>query len=437
MSSTSSRAVEGADGIVSPDSYLIEHVKFHNNAGKVVDIKSFVQKIELIEDLNHPFIEGVIFIQDAANFYEEQKICGNEKIELRIKRTPIGGTKETISKVDLTVFIAEVFNFVRSGPGKQFYKFRIVSEQLYNNQAKVLQRSFQGSIGKLVKDICTKDLKVKKASFNLDTKEIIKGVYPTIRPIQAINWLLKNAFDNGTPYFFYDTLQDGIQFNSLENLYAKDAYEEYDFIPYFDHDIGTSGAYDELRQRIEVFGSELGMGKLNDIGSGAYAATLHSLDISNKKYEKTFFNYDSSKPKKLNSNKPFSDEHKVLDRKLSDLKEGKNYFISLNSKAFDSHSNYHSPAYTTILKSESHLHTMGFNKHLIALNGDFGLQVGSKVNMKTVKPTTIEGADLPPVMIDRYNSSDYLVTRVEHTFDDYYKMKVTIQRDSSEVSVDA
>ena len=41
MSSTSSRAVEGADGIVSPDSYLIEHVKFHNNAGKVVDIKSF------------------------------------------------------------------------------------------------------------------------------------------------------------------------------------------------------------------------------------------------------------------------------------------------------------------------------------------------------------------------------------------------------------
>ena len=80
---------------------------------------------------------------------------------------------------------------------------------------------------------------------------------------------------------------------------------------------------------------------------------------------------------------------------------------------------------------------MGFNTHLIALNGDFGLQVGSKVNMKTVKPTTIEGADLPPVMIDKYNSSDYLVTRVEHSFDDYYKMKVTIQRDSSEVSVDA
>ena len=37
MSSTSSRAVEGADGIVSPDSYLIEHVKFHSNSGNVVE----------------------------------------------------------------------------------------------------------------------------------------------------------------------------------------------------------------------------------------------------------------------------------------------------------------------------------------------------------------------------------------------------------------
>jgi hypothetical protein len=437
MSSTSSRAVEGAEGIVSPDSYLIEHVKFHSNAGNIVDIKAFIQKIELIEDLNHPFIEGVIFIQDAANFYEEQKISGNEKIEIRIKRTPIGGTKETISKLDLNLYIAEVFNFIRSGPSKQFYKFRIVSEHLYNNQAKVLQRSFQGSIGKLVKDICTRDLQIKKGEFNLDTKQIIKGVYPTIRPIQAVNWLLKNAFDNGTPYFFYDTLQDGIQFNSLENLYAQEAYEEYDFIPYFDHDIGTSGAYDELRQRIEVFGSDLSMGKLNDVGAGAYAATLHSLDISNKKYQKTFFNYDNADPKKLNANKPFSDEHKILDRNLSELKGAKNYFISLNSKAFDNHANYHSPTHTTILKSESHLNTMGFNTHQISLNGDFGLQVGSKVNIKTVKPTTVEAAELPPVMIDKYNSSDYLVTRVVHTFDDYYKMKVTIQRDSSEVSVDA
>ena len=439
MSSTSSRAVEGAPGNISPDSYELTKVLFYPNSGKkAININDFVQKLEFYEDINTPFIEGVIWIQDASNFLEEAKVCGNEKIEIKLKREPLDGTDEKVSKFDITLYIAEVFNFVREAPGKQFYKFRVVSEQLYNNQTKVLQRSFQGSIGKLVQDICKKDLKID-ANLNLDTKDIIKGVYPTIRPIQAINWLLKNAFDNGTPYFFYETLQNGLQFNSLENLYDEDRYEEYEFIPYFDHEPGTTGSYNELRKRIAAIGSDLNMGKLGDIGGGAYASTLHTVDVSNKKYEKTFFNYDSSNPKKLNSNKPFSDNHKVLDRNLPDLKEGKNYFVSLNSLSFDGdYKNYHEPAYTTILKAESHLQTMGFNTQSIALKGDFGLSVGYKVGLKTVKPTTIEDAEMPPVMLDKYiGSSDYLVTRIVHKFDDYYTQKVTMQRDSSEVSVDA
>lgn len=437
MSNTSSRAVEGAEGNVSPDSYQIEHVKFYNNKDKPIDIKSFIQKIELFEDLNNPFLEGIIFVQDAANFYEEQKISGNEKIEIKIKRTPIDETKETISSFDLTLHIAEVFNFVRAAPGKQFYKFRVVSESLYTSQAKVLQRSFQGSIGELVSDICKKDLKIKEPTINTDTKMIIKGVYPTIRPLHAINWLLKNAFDNGTPYFCFETCQTGLQFNSLENLYEQDVYEEYEFIPYYDQDVGTAGAYNEQRKRIQGFGSPFNMGKLGQVGSGAYASTLHTLDIAKKKYEKTFFNYDSKTPKKISKNKPFSDNHKILDRKLSDLKEGKNFYVNLNSGAFADYNNYHDPLNTTILTSESHLQNMGFNTHQIELNGDFGLSVGAKVKMKTIKPTTIEDADLPPVMIDKYMSGEYLVTRIDHRFDDFYKMVVTIQRDSVEENIDA
>jgi hypothetical protein len=437
MSSVSSRSVEGVDGNITPDSYILESVKFFPNSGKKeIDIKSFVQQLEFYEDINTPFIEGIIYIQDAANFLEEQKVNGNERLEVKVKRTPLDGTQEKVSKFELTLYIAEVFNFVREAPGKQFYKFRVVSEQLYNNQGKTLQRSFQGSIGKLVKDICKKDLKIN-AKLNLDTKDIIKGVYPTLRPIQAINWLLKNAYDNGTPYYFYETLKDGLHFNSLENLYEQEQYEEYEFLPYFKHDIGTSGSYNEIRKRIIAFGSDLGMGKLNDVGSGAYASTLHTVDLAKKSYKKTFYNYDSANPKKLNKNKPFSDNTKILDRNLVDLKEGKNYFISLNSEAFPLHKNYHGPAYTTILKSESHLQTLGFNTHTIALPGDFGLCVGSKIGIVTIKPTTIEDADQAPVMLDKYTGGNYLVTRIVHKFDDFYTQKLTIQRDSSGVSVDA
>lgn len=420
------------EGNITPSSYEIKELIFFSNAGKEVDIKNALQKIEITEDINHPFLECVLSIIDAANFYEEQKVSGNEKVTILIKRTPLDGTNEKVSEFNLTFFIAEVFNFMRNSPGKQFYKFRLVSEHLYSNQAKVLQRSFQGSIGKLVKDICDKDLKVKNCTINTDTKDIIKGVYPTIRPIQAINWLLKNAFDNGTPYYFYETLKDGLQFNSLENLYEKDVYEEYEFIPYFEHDTGTTGSYNEIRKRIRSFASDFNMGKLNDVGAGAYASTLHTLDLAKKSYKKTFYNYDSQSLKKIGKGKPFSDNQKVLDRSLVDLKEGKNYFISLNSDAFDSHKNYHAPAFTTILKSEAQLQTLGYNTHSINLSGDFGLSVGSKIKISTIKSTTIEDAGTPTVMLDKHMGGTYLVTRVNHLFQDEYNMTVTIQRDSVE-----
>ena len=54
-----------------------------------------------------------------------------------------------------------------------------------------------------------------------------------------------------------------------------------------------------------------------------------------------------------------------------------------------------------------------------------------------IKPTTIEDADMDTVMLDKYNSGDYLVTGIIHTFNNFYTMLVTIQRDSTEVNVDA
>ena len=437
MASVSARSVDGSDGNITPDSYELKEVIFYSNAGKEIDIKAYIQKIELYEDINNPFLEAIVYIQDAANFFEEQKITGDEFVDIKMKRTPLEGTKEKISKFDLKFQIAEIFNFIRNGPSVQFYKFRLVSHHLYINQSKSLQRAFQGSVGELVKDICKKDLKVPKATINSDTKDIIKGVYPTIRPIQAINWLLKNAFDNGTPYFFYETFNNGLQFNSLENLYEKEVYETYEFLPYFDHDVGTSDSYNEQRVRIAGFGSNFNMGKLNDVGAGAYASTLHTLDYATKNYTKTFYNYDSSKPKTISKNKPFSDNKDINSRKYGEIKESKHFFVSLNSEAYPSHKNYHGPAFTTILKSESHLQTLGFNTHKISLPGDFGLQVGNKVHMKIIKPTTIEDADMDTVMLDKYNSGDYLVTKVTHSFDTFYTMNVTLQRDSSEVNIDA
>tara|TARA_B100000424_G_C22902844_1_gene480194 strand:- start:445 stop:1380 length:936 start_codon:yes stop_codon:yes gene_type:complete len=307
------------------------------------------------------------------------------------------------------------------------------------NQTKVLRRSFQGSIGKLVEDICDKDLEIPIKTINRDTQEIIKGIYPTLRPIQSINWLLRNAYDNGTPYYFYETTQDGVQFNSLENLYDQEVYNEYEFKPFFEHDMGTKAGFDEQARRISSFGSELGMSKLEGMANGSYAATLHSLDIAKKEYKKDFYSYEESQPKKIEAKNPFSESTVIGEgqRKLSEMKEGKNYFLSRNTGAFTGHKNYHEPNHITMMKGNSHLSTINFMTHNFVLPGDFNMTVGKLIKLNIVKASEMKELDDPTVPLDKYLGGKYLVTSVQHSIGpESYQMFLRVQKDSLERGIE-
>ena len=422
---------------VNPEAFNIVHVKIEVVDTTEIDIKKLVQQIQIYEDINKPFLEVLISIRDSANFLEFSKLNGHEKVNLKIQRQAGGEDRDSKEKFELKLNIAEIFNYIREEPGIQYYKLRCVSPHLYNSQTKVLRRSFQGSIGKLVKDICDKDLGIEKLDINTDTQEIIKGIYPTLRPIHAINWLLRNAFDNGTPYYFYETTQDGIQFNSLENLFDKDVYKEYEFKPFFQFEMGKKEAYDEQSRRISQFGSELGMSKLEGMANGSYASTLHTLDIAKKEYKKDFFNYDSEDPKKINKNKPFTDKTKFKDRKLSDLKEGKHYFISRNTDSYPSHKNYHEPNHITLMKAQSHLSTMNFMTQNFSIAGDFEMTVGKKVKLKIIKASDMLEQDQPTVPLDKYIGDTYLVTAVTHMIGpENYTMQLKVQKDSVEKEIE-
>ncbi len=406
-----------------------------------VDIKGLIQKIDIFEDINKPFLEVIVFIKDSTNFLELTHINGHEDVFIKIQREAGGEVRNSKETFELVLKVAEVFNYIREEPGVQYYKLRCVSEHLYMNQTKVLRRSFQGSIGKLVEDICDKDLEIPIKTINRDTQEIIKGIYPTLRPIQSINWLLRNAYDNGTPYYFYETTQDGVQFNSLENLYDQEVYNEYEFKPFFEHDMGTQAGFDEQARRITSFGSELGMSKLEGMANGSYASTLHSLDIYDKEYKKEFFNYDESQPKKLEAKNPFSENTVIGEgqRKLPEMKEGKNYFLSRNTGAFSdtSHKNYHEPNHITLLKGSSHLSTINFMTHNFALPGDFNMTVGKLVKLNIIKASEMKELDDPAVPLDKYLGGKYLVTSVQHSIGpESYNMFLRVQKDSLERGIE-
>ena len=373
-----------------------------------------------------------IQIVDGANLLEEHELNGNEKIKMLIKQSPLTDNSKTI-KWELNLRVSEVYGYVRNLPSKQFYNLKCTSEHMYLNASKILRRSFEGTIGELIKKIC-KDIQIEPKLINESSKNVIKGIYPTIRPIQAANWLLRNAFEDGTPFYFYETVRSGLHFDSYKSMVNKDVYKTFDYKPQIKNALGGDDAFEEISKRVRKITGPFNMSQLSAVSQGAYSSSLFTVDIATKEFKESNYTYKDNL--KLNKYEPFSKEHKIFDRGYDVLKESKNYYISLNSKAFNQ-TNYHGPLDQTILKGESYLKNINFNVLEITIPGDFELEVGNKIILEVVKATTSEHLNNPASMKDKYLSGIYLVSDISHIFNEEFFQIVKIKRDSLGVNINA
>jgi len=435
-----SRLLSQSGESLTPSSYSLHYVKIKSNkpvnGNDVFDITNLVRSFEIEENIYNPFLQVIIKINDATNLIESLKLIGNEDIEMLIKRTPKKESSQDKAKWELKLKVAEIFGYVKSLGTKQSYSLRCVSKQLYNNEAKVLQRPFQNTIGKLIKDIVDKDLKVEKSDIDTTSKGIIKGIYPTLKPLSAANWLLRNASDDGTQFFFYESVVDGLRLKSYKTLLKEDEYDFYEFRPTFKYELGSPESYDEVRRRIRnVLGVD-GQSKLTQLSNGTYGSTLYTLDIAEKKYEKFLFNYENKPLEKLEKFKPFSNEDKILDQKYSDLKNARHHYVSLNTGLYDGFDNYHQPTQPTLLKQMAQVSGLSDQLLEIVIPGDFDLCVGKKIKINIVKSGDTESLD-ESTMIDKQISGKYLITRIKNDFSTEFIQSLLLQRDSLGVDVDA
>ena len=437
MPKTSSRLFGRSGESATPDSYHVEYIKITTNSGDVLDIKDLLQQFEITESVNSPTITALFVLADAANFFETYRLNGNEKIDLLVQRAPLTEDSQTKVRFKLELYIAEIFGYVRNEAGKQFYQFRCVSKHMYHNQLRVVHRAFQGSIGQLVENICKHELKLELNTINKSTKKIIKGVYPSIRPIHTINWLMRNAFDNSTQFYFYETARDGVIFDSYKSIVGKEVHSKYNNAPFYKHQQGSPEAYEEEREKILHFSSPLGLSKLAAAATGCFASTSHTLDISTKTYKKDIFDYENGKFSTLNAYKPYDHDVKFFDQPFNKHKEAKNYFVSLNKNSYGNFDNYHAPLDSTIGKSEATLHNLEFMTHQLLINGDFDLSVGMNIDMQVLKASESEYLGNPTSMIDKVLSGVHMVTELTHVFEEKYRQRLTVKKDSIGVDLNA
>lgn len=404
------------------------------NSGQVYDISNEVQDIKIHEGLYQSAFRVEIYIFDPYNMIHAFKLAGNEKINLLIERIdPISKEKGIKRKFDLEIYIAEIKDYSTPRPSAKGYTLECISKHVHLNNSQLLKTSFEGNTSKLIKNIVKSNLS-SEVDIRATSKGNIKGIYPRISPLQGISWLLRNSYDNDTPFYFYESPSEGLVLTSYHEILKSKPHNTYNNNPMMQTSLEYTLAesFKEEQQKIIKIVSHLNISKLGAALKGAFRSELHKIDISNKTVNKAEYKIKKDDSNTLNKFSSLNEKMKINNLPIQDYQNIKNYYISYNTSSFGSYDNYHKATDQSILKSQAHHHKLDTVKQEIVIPGDFTLSSGKIVELDLIK-----NADITEEMVtndkfkDTILSGKHLVTGIIHHFGkDGYQMNVILKKDS-------
>ena len=401
--------------------------------GTEIDITSLIAQIKIVESIRRVATLVNISIVDTHDFIDLLKLDGTEKIKFILSRKEPDGE---LKKIEREVIIAEIAGYKRINPGTLTYTLSCIPEFAYLNQYKTISKHVSGSFQNSIKNICTGDLSISDKDLEISKSgTAFKCIIPRMKPVFAINWLLRNADDGGTPYYFYQKANGKICCRSKKEMISDGIYNTYDNKPFFNiekpvHEDSNNikmQYFEELQKKITKDRSEIKMSKFYSGAEGSYGATVHHIDIAEKIYDTTVYEFKNKNL--LNENPPLASDSKIANTDIKTFTEGRNYFINKNTLAFDDSNNYHENITSkSLAEMMSHKALNDTTAQRFEIPGDFDLHAGAIINLELLRVAEIE---------DTLNnesevlSGNHLVTTVEHLFQPSgYTMVVSAKKDS-------
>ena len=457
MSNKANSAVAGKSYTGRASDYRMHEAKLYPNSfndnDNYVDIANMIALTTIIEDIDTPFLEVTLNLVDATSFIELFKLNGGEKIVMQLSRKApsLGADGEydpngdgVDEKWNLELYITEIRDLIRESNTKQYFTLVCTTIETYRNASRVLNRPFKGSVADIIKTIITSDLSSKKNKIETDSVGTVSGIFPNIRPIQAVHWLSSSSFDNSTPFFFFASAKNGLIYRSYDSILTDKVHNTYEFSPYFKEAANSGKSYFEQQKKILNISSPLNIDKAANIAHGAYSSNVHVLDVSNKSYVQSQYTYNAKDMLKLNKFAPYN-QPKDIPFDLNDQSSASSHFIAKNAGAYaDADAvNISGPSGLALLKARAYRNNLEYMTQVIDINGDFNLSVGAIVDLTVIRVGDSEFAKADEevesnIMVDEMASSKYIATRIVSTFNgEGFFQTVTVQSDSSAIKLSA
>jgi len=426
---------------LTPFSYGLGSIKLTNHEGKAADIQDIVTEFTVTESIYGSGLILRLDIKDSANFFEEYKLIGQEKIELTVFRQAFFEADRTEVKVEFYVSEYPLYGKTQQ-LNTHIYSIVALTPHVFLSKLKKISRPISKESSVEIKNILSSDLNVTRFG-TFDTSQTqIEGVIPWSYPLDAAYWISQNTYgQKGSPFFLYETFKEGLQLRSYSSLVSGTEYRRLLDSRQYATNPGTKEDYIEKQNRILSIASEFRVSKLIPAVKGAWSNKAAFVDAFEKKIATETFSYQSdvSKANLTTEGKSvLSSKFKVSSGKgrgeysldnVSDV--GTSYFSADTSVPKN---------YVGTMKTRNYLIANSVNEcvdncvHTITVAGDFSLSAGKVVELRIPKAIDFAAYDKTSWsdddLYDSILSGRYLITSVIHKFNEEYRCVLTVKKDS-------
>jgi len=225
-----------------PGEFLTEAIHIVNQEGDTLDISGQVAGVRLFESIHKKFITGDVSVLDGLNLLKNFRFTGQEFIRISIRQKE-GLRDDEFSirhdSIDKTFRIYKVSSIDRQVGTIQSYLLKICDPAMFSAKrtrlSKTLRGSYSDMLGQVMMDHC--NIKAKEIdNWEDSVPPNQQFIVPNWNITKFIDFVCMNAnkgneasYRNGM--FFYQTLNGGFRFRSIDTMFSEEFPVDFSYSP--------------------------------------------------------------------------------------------------------------------------------------------------------------------------------------------------------------
>jgi hypothetical protein len=419
-------------GVQYAGEYVLKEASLVCSSGVTFDLKGTILSFEIFENLFSTSLSGSFMFVDSDNIVTNGPIIGQEYLYLKVGTPSLDEHDIDFTNVPFTTYKINMRE--DANKNTQILQVSFTSPEMLKNNRIRVSKSYTETIDKIVTSILRDEKYINTLKpLNIEpTAGIRKVVSPNLHPYNFITNLATESIStkDGNPFFLFYESTKGINFRSMESLFAEDTMGDY-AMGDFGNNEGKKPDIKKEFGRILQFEIAANSDMLSKVTSGMLGSSIIEYNIYNKSFNKSTYNYinDFNQFNRVHyenrtKDNPIYSEGFIDEKEktVGDFTDARIHLHSVSSggsfdtQHTDTTSSY---KYEPNKIKDSLLHRQAkFNEFTdgitikMVINGSTNISVGQTINVTI--PVTGVAHDKK---FDKYYTGKYLITKLRHGFD--------------------